>query len=430
MRRDCKNWLYSVVSILPTSSFQKNVCTCIESEGLNFCFKTLDSGFVMPRVLVSSAAHVLSDYLLTSEGRYCYDFFKRMGKYGYQFEALSPCVRVRTPLSNVVFHQVGSFKTAPTSSMFARYALHGEFFFRGLRRAKKLLKEREIDLVHHVLPAVFNYTFSPLALLEKDLKPPFIFGPVSAHYYKRPEDELVLLPLTSRLHRATVRKCDRLIAITNQIRKMYTTIVDEKRVSVIPFGVDAEVFKPSFSKHRQEELEILYSGSLYPLKGVDYLIRAIADVVRSGLRARLTIVGEGQQKEELIELARKLGISRSVVFEGFVPYSGMPQYYERCDVFCFPTLGEPFGKAMIEAMACGKPVVATNVGGSAEIIRDGVDGVLVPPANPKAIASAIDQMKNEDERRKMGREARTVATRDFSWDTVCSKYHRLYSELM
>ena len=384
----------------------------------------------MVRVLVSSAAHILSDYLLTSEGSYCYDFFKHMDTYGYQFEALSPYVRVRRPLSNVVFHQVGSFKTSPTSSMFARYVLHGEFLLRGLRRAKKLLKEKEIELVHHMLPAVFNYTFSPLALLGKDLKQPFIFGPVSAHYYKRPANEQVFLPLTSRLHKATVKKCDRLIAITNQIKEMYARIVDEKRICVIPFGVDTEAFKPSLSKRQRDELEMLYSGSLYPLKGVDYLIRAIAKVVKTGLKARLTIVGDGQQKEELIMLARKLGISRNVVFEGFVLHSTMPQYYKRCDVFCFPTLGEPFGKAIIEAMACGKPVIATNVGGSTEIIRNGVDGILVPPASPKAIASAIQQMKNEDERRKMGQEARAVAVKNFSWDTVSSKYHRLYSELL
>jgi glycosyltransferase involved in cell wall biosynthesis len=384
----------------------------------------------MVRVLVSSAAHVLSDYLLTSEGRYCYDFFEHMDKYDYQFEALSPYVRVRRPLRNVVFHQVGSIKTSPTSSIFARYTLHGEFLLRGLRRAKKLLKEKEIELVHHMLPAVFNYTFSPLALLDKDLKQSFIFGPVSAHYYKRPASEQVLLPLTSRLHKATVKKCDRMIAITNQIKELYAGIANEERICVIPFGVDTEVFKPGFSQRQRDELEILYSGSLYPLKGVDYLIRAMADVVKSGLKARLTIVGDGQQKGELIMLAGKLAISGSVVFEGFVPYSSMPQYYNRCDVFCFPTLGEPFGKAMVEAMACGKPVIASDVGGSTEIVRNGIDGILVPPASPKAIASAIQQMKNEDKRRRMGQEARTVAVKDFSWDTVSSKYHRLYSELL
>lgn len=384
----------------------------------------------MPRVLVSSAAHILSDYLLTSEGNQCYDLFKHMDKYGYQFDALSPYVRVRRSLSNVTFHQIGSFRISPTSSALHRYLLHSELLFRSLIRAKELLKEKKIDLVHHMLPAVFNYTFSPLRLLSKDLKQPFIIGPASAHYYKNPLNERILLPLTSRLHRATIRKCDRLITITKQIKKLYTSIIEEKRINVIPFGVDTDVFKPRSDEPRLDELEILYSGSLYPLKGVDYLLRAFSEVVKSGLKTRLRIVGDGQQREELIILARKLRVERNVTFEGFVPYSRMPEYYRRCDIFCFPTLGEPFGKAVIEAMACGIPVIATNTGGSAEIICNKTNGILVPPANSGAIASAIQQLRNEDERRKIGREARSTAVRNFSWDRVSTEYHHLYSELL
>lgn len=137
----------------------------------------------MPRVLVSSAAHILSDYLLTSEGNQCYNLFKHMDKYGYQFDALSPYVRVRRSLDNVTFHQIGSFRISPTSSTLHKYLLHGELLFRSLIRAKRLLQEKKIDLVHHMLPAVFDYTFSPLRLLSRDLKQPFIFGPASAHYF-------------------------------------------------------------------------------------------------------------------------------------------------------------------------------------------------------------------------------------------------------
>jgi glycosyltransferase involved in cell wall biosynthesis len=282
-----------------------------------------------------------------------------------------------------------------------------------------------------MLPAVFNYTFSPVALLVEDLKRPFIMGPVSAHYYKRPASEQVFLPLTSKLHRATVRRCDRLIAITTRVKELYTKIIDEKRISVIPFAVDTDVFKPSLTSSGNDGLEILYSGSLYPLKGVDYLIRAMANVNKHGLKARLTIVGEGQQKEDLMALTRKLGISRSVMFEGVVPYADMPKYYKQCDVFCFPTLGEPFGEAVIEAMACGKPVIATNVGGPSEIIQDKVDGILVPPSNPEAIAQQIIRLIDDrNEAHMLGERARETAVNRFSWSTVAEKYHQLYSELL
>jgi glycosyltransferase involved in cell wall biosynthesis len=385
----------------------------------------------MVRVLVTSAAHILSDYLLTSEGNYCYNFFKHMDKYEYQFEALSPYIRVRRPLSNVIFHQVGSFKMSPTSSAFTRIKLHAEFLLRGLVRATRILREKQIDLVHHMLPAVFNNTFSPLALLVEDLKRPFIMGPVSAHYYRRPASEEIFLPLTSKLHRATVGRCDRLIAITSRMRELYTKIIGEERIRVIPFAVDTDLFKPSLTDSGNDGFEVLYAGSLYTLKGVDYLIRAMADVDGHGLKARLTIVGEGQQKKDLMALARKLHISKNVMFEGFVPYADMPKYYKQCDVFCFPTLGEPFGEAVIEAMACGKPVIATNIGGPSEIIQDQVDGILVPPFSPGAIAQQIIRLiEDQKETRRLGERARETAVNRFSWDTVAEKYHQLYSELL
>lgn len=383
----------------------------------------------MPRVLVSSAAHILSDYMLTSEGTQCYNLFKHMGKYGYEFEALSTFVRVRRQLDNVRFHQVGSFKISPTSSTFRKLTLHGEFLFRSLVEAKRILRGR-IDIVHHMLPAVFNYTFSPLALVN-GLKQPFILGPISIRYYNIPLTERILLPLTSRLHKETIKRCARIITITNQTKNLYIKTFDERNISTIPFGVDTNVFKPARLKERREECEILYAGSLYPLKGVHDLIRAIANVRKHGLKANLTIVGEGQQKEALTALTRALGIEEHVKFEGFVPYSNMPQYYKRSDIFCFPTLGEPFGKAVIEAMACGKPVIATNAGGPAEIIQDKVDGILVPPSNPEAIALQITRLiEDKNERRRLGERARETAVNRFSWSKIAEKYHQLYSRLL
>jgi glycosyltransferase involved in cell wall biosynthesis len=299
-----------------------------------------------------------------------------------------------------------------------------------LIKARKLVDEMKPDIIHHMLPAVFNYTFSPLALTN-GLKQPFILGPISIRYYNIPFTERILLPLTSRLHKKTIQKCAKIITITNQTKDMYTKTFDERNISVIPFGVDTDVFKPARLKERREECEILYAGSLYPLKGVHDLIQAIANVRKHGLKVNLTIVGEGQQKEALTALTRALHIEEHVKFEGFVPYLNMPQYYRRSDIFCFPTLGEPFGKAVTEAMACGKPVIATNVGGPAEIIQDEVDGLLVPPSNPEAIALQITRLiEDKNERRRLGERARETAVNRFSWSTIAEKYHQLYSELL
>jgi len=385
----------------------------------------------MPRILVSSAAHILSDYLLTSEGSHCYELFQHMAKYGYEFEALSPYIRIQKPLGNVTFHQVGSLLSSPTSRTIYKYTMHTEFLLRGLTKAKRLLKEKEIDIVHHMLPAVFNYSFSPVVLTTRNLKQPFVFGPLSVHYYPRPLNESILLPLTSRLHQKTVQKATCIIAITKQIQNLYARWVDKEKTSTIPFGVDTETFKPTKITQPQKELEILYGGSLYALKGVPFLIRAIAQARQNKINANLTIVGEGAQKETLIALVKTLQIEKHVKFEGFVPNSKMPMYYNRCDIFCFPTLGEPFGKAVVEAMACGKPVIATNVGGTAEIIQNRENGILVPPANSEAIAAEITRLINDpQESRRIGKKARETIVERFSWEKIAEKYHQLYSALL
>jgi len=354
-----------------------------------------------------------------------------MAKYGYEFEALSPYIRIHKPLSNVTFHQVGSLLISPTSHTIHKYAVHSEFLLRGLTKAKKLLGEKKIEIIHHMLPAVFNYTFSPVALLTQNLRQPFVFGPLSAHYYERHLNERILLPLTSKLHKRTIQKSTRIITVTNQVKNLYTEWVDEEKISTIPFGVDIETFKPAQENERQEEFEILYAGSLYALKGLPFLIQAIAHVRRNKTKANLTIVGEGTQKETLIALAKALRIEKHVKFEGFIPYSKMPMYYNRCDIFCFPTLGEPFGKAVIEAMACGKPVIATNIGGTAEIIQNGANGILVPPADSETMAVEIDRLINDaQERRRISKKARETTVERFSWEKIAEKYHQMYAGLL
>lgn len=385
----------------------------------------------MAKILVSSASYILSDYLLTSEGTHCYNLFKHLAKYGYEFVALSPYIRLHEGLDNVEFHQVGTFKLSPTSSGFYKYVFHTEFLARGFIKARKFLRTEKIDIVHHMLPAVFNYTFSPLAILRSDLEQPFIFGPLSSHYFERPLNERVLFPLTSRLHKRTIRKCDRIIAISNQVKNLYSKLVHDTRISVIPFGIDTEAFGPRPQNRRQDQISLLFAGWLYPLKGVRYLIEAVAEAEKLSLKIKLNIVGEGAQKQELVTLAHKLGIEKDVAFLGAVPYADMPRLYQDCDIFCFPTLGEPFGKGLIEAMACCKPVIASKVGGPTEIIQDGVNGILIPPGNAKALAEKLFLLANDKTlRRRMGEKARETVLKSFSWEVVAEKYHRLYSEFL
>lgn len=384
----------------------------------------------MVKILVPSASHVLTDHLLSSEGISCYNLFQKLEKFGYYFEAISARVHIKKPLSNVTFHQTGSFEISPTINPVKKYFSHIEVLIRSYRKSLEILQKQKIDIIHHMLPAVYNQTFDLLAILRKSKRQPFLFGPISAHIYPRPIDEKTLLKLTSKLHGKTIQKCDRLITITNQVKTLYSKVFDEEKIWTIPLGVDTEHFKPPKNRFQKKNCEILFAGYLYKLKGVEYLLKAIHVIAKNRKDVKLRIVGNGPDKLYLMKLTEALQLKDKVIFEGLVPHMEMPKYYQRCDVFCFPTLGEPFGKAIIEAMACAKPVIASSIGGPAEIIQNEKTGLLVPPAQPKILATKIlELLDDENIMKKMGIDARKSVIEQYSWEKISEMYHNLYKNL-
>ncbi len=385
----------------------------------------------MTRVLVSPASYILTDYLISSEGISCYNLFKSMSKYNYFFEAISAYVRVKKLLKNVNFHQTGSFEIMPSTTLLKRYIGYAEFITRSYLKSSKILRNKNIDIIHHMFPAVYNQSFNILALLGKTRRKPFVFGPISAHLHPRPPDERMLMKISSKLHMRTIQMSDIVIAITQEVGELYSRIVDEDKIWVIPLGVDIEMFKPLERQRRRLNFEILFAGFLYKLKGVEYLLRAIPTVIKEYPNIKLRIIGEGPEKGNLIKLAEKLEIRDKVIFQGFVPHVEIARYYQNCDIFCFPTLGEPFGKAILEAMACGKPVIASNIGGPSRLIEDGKTGFLVPPKKPGAIAEKILSLVSDFSKlRRMGMKARRVILEKYSWNRIASLYHKLYSSLL
>jgi glycosyltransferase involved in cell wall biosynthesis len=385
----------------------------------------------MTKILVPSASYILTDHLLSSEGISCYNLFQQLEKFGYKFEAISARVHIKKPLKNVTFHQTGSFETSPTINPVKKYLSYIEVLIRSYKKSQEILQKQKIDVIHHMLPAVHNQTFNLIAILRKSKRHPFVFGPISAHTYPRPIDEKTLSRLTVKLHEKTIRKCDRLITITDQVKELYSKVFDETKIWTIPLGVDTERFKPPENRFQKKSFEILFAGYLYKLKGAEYLVKAMHIIAENRGDVRLRIVGDGPDKLYLMRLTEALQLKDKVVFEGLVPHNKMPHYYQQCDIFCFPTLGEPFGKAIIEAMACAKPVIASNIGGAVEIIQNEKTGLLVPPAQPKTLATKINELLEDEKKTKqMGTNARKTVIARYSWEKISEIYHEFYQNLM
>ena len=381
-------------------------------------------------ILISSAAYLLTDHLISSEGTTCLQIMKNLTKRGLNFSAIGGYVSIKRPPKNIKIFNACSIKVLPYDNLIKKYSAHLQFITRRYLKASKILRTQKIDIVHHMFPTVYGQTFSLLAIKER-FPQSFVFGPASAHFTSRPLDERIISRLTSMLHLKTISRCSHLIAITEQVKRLYSKFFDEDKISVIPLGVDTELFRPANKNRAKEEFEILFTGSLYPLKGVEYLIKSMKYVVSEEEKVKLRIVGEGPEKERLRFLVDKLGLKNKVIFEGFVSHDKIVKYYQNCDVFCFLTLGEPFGIAILEAMACGKPVIASNRGGPAEIVKDAETGFLVNPKDVRLVAERIIQLiKDTKLRKKMGEKARRTAVEKYSLEKISEKYYRLYCSLI
>lgn len=169
-------------------------------------------------------------------------------------------------------------------------------------------------------------------------------------------------------------------------------------------------------------------GRLTAIKGQDDLLRAFALLRDRFPRARLLLVGDGEEKEALRALARDLGIAKQVVFAGW--RRDLAPVYGAMDVFAFPSLNEGMGKALVEAMFCGVASVATRVGGVPEVLQHGQQGLLVPPCDPQALAEAVAGLLVDGERRRrLGQAARERAGA-YSAAEMVRQLEELYTEVL
>lgn len=231
-----------------------------------------------------------------------------------------------------------------------------------------------------------------------------------------------------------IRNADKLIAVSESDKnELIRHGLSEEKAVVIPNGIDTARFLPMEQGAVRQRLGlpvdkriVLYVGYLYPVKGLRYLIDALAMVRRSGEDVLLVVVGYGYLREKLENQSRDLGPD-AVKFVGFQPHDEIPLWMNACDVFCLPSLNEGWPTVLFEAMACGKPVVATAVGGVPEVVKDSDYGILVPPMDAGAFGSALGDAL----RRKWRSSDISAYARVNSWENIALEiYERAFREFV
>ncbi|MCD6478161.1 MAG: glycosyltransferase family 4 protein [Candidatus Aenigmarchaeota archaeon] len=233
------------------------------------------------------------------------------------------------------------------------------------------------------------------------------------------------------MEKRNLRKAKRVIAISKSVKNEVIKYhgIPEKKIDVIYSGVNADQFKPN-KKYREEirkklkispkENLIIFVGNPFERKGLKYLIEAMRNI-----DAKLLIMGRDPTQPEYEKLVRKLDLDKKVMFGGFT--KEIEKYFAAADAFVFPTLYEPFGLVITEAMASGLPVVTSRIAGAGELIREGKDGFLLN--NPKDPIEIAEKAKKAlKKKRTFGENARERA-KEFTWDKVSKRYLNVLEEV-
>ncbi len=220
-------------------------------------------------------------------------------------------------------------------------------------------------------------------------------------------------------------RADGVIAVSQPLKKKIVAMgIPQEKVVVISNGVDTGKFFPRPKDACREQIGlspsgryILYVGNFSAVKGVLYLIKAFA-LLDTAPDLKLLLIGEGEEKVALVQLARELGVDERVIFAGRKPHQDIPVWMSAADVFCLPSLNEGCPNVVLEAMACGAKVVASDVGGVPDIIDTPEKGWRARPQDPEDLAQCLNAALNAP--------ALAHATRAMSWAESAAKVYAIF----
>jgi glycosyltransferase involved in cell wall biosynthesis len=208
---------------------------------------------------------------------------------------------------------------------------------------------------------------------------------------------------------------------------------------VVSNGANTSLFKPLDKKECRKELNldhkisyVCFVGNLAPWQGLEYLVKAAPSILSRFPECRFLIVGDGVMKDELLKLSRELGVEDMFIFTGVVAYERVPIYINASDVCTAPFIFARNAKIglsplkLYEYMACGKPVVASNISGVSEALEASGGGLPVIPENPDALSEAVlTLLENQDLRSKLGLKGLSYVIENYSWYNVAKQVDKV-----
>jgi phosphatidylinositol alpha-mannosyltransferase len=343
-------------------------------------------------------------------------------EWGHEVKIIAPVAEdVQNVPDNVIRIGQGIVEV-PFSGSVSRVTLSPRIY----RPIKRLLKKERFDVIHLHEPLT-----PTLALFVLRHAKTVTVG--TFHAYR--ETRNLAIETVSPLFKPLIDKLDAKICVSEAARELVSRYFPGG-YTIIPNGIDVQRFGGAdvepMESYRDGRPNILFVGRLEKRKGFHYLIRAFPYIVEAIPDARLLVVGayDKEDKDPFVRYARMHHLS-SVRFVGRVSPEELPRYYKTCDVFCAPSTGfESFGIVLLEAMAAGKPIVATEILGYRSVMDDGQEGLLVEPENERVLAEAIVKLlRNRALCQEMGERGRRKAAR-YDWPIIARQILDLYEQLL
>lgn len=331
----------------------------------------------------------------------------------------------------------------------------GGWWEKSLNKFEELHKEINFDICH-------SQSAGGYAFLRKKYNKKYNI-PVVVSFHGTTYDEIrtqmnlfslkpvnVVRPVFSILHKMFgylfselpyVRSADGIIATSNEQAKLieHLFLMERKKIFKVFNGIDVNIFKPEKTDKIRPVSNILPTSnfvlSLARLerdKGIQNIIKAMPLILKELPDTKLMIVGDGSFAQELKKMVLKSHLENNVIFTGMLPFYVLPDYFNSCDLFVNPTIRQNgYDLTILEAMACEKPVVVSNIGSVPTAVNDGVDGLLVPPGNIKMLAVAVTTiLKDKMLADRLGISARKKIVEGFSVESMVNGTLKVFEEII
>ena len=346
----------------------------------------------------------------------------------FEFARLGHDVRIIAPISHPEprgephFIPIGRPRPVPSSGSVSRISLSLHL----APKIKQVLRQEKFDIVH------LHEPFVPM-LCSAMLRFSDGMNVGTFHAYEGRPGYGLGRPITTFILRRRNRKLKGRIAVSVPALRYASKHVTGE-FTVIPNGVDLRRFNQRvepLSEFQDNKMNILFVGRIEPRKGFVYLLKAYSCLKNRNQNLRLIVVGPGLWFKRKYELQVKLAGIKDVVFAGGVSFEDLPRYYASADIFCAPATGrESFGMILLEAMALGKPIVASNIEGYASVVTDGQEGLLVLPKDVNQLISALNRLIEDPElRTKMGSQG-LISVKKYDWPIIAHRILEYYGSIM